>query len=145
MTNEKAADDVNDLLKQIINNYNCFLMEKSKEYGYTVPQLILMRQVYLHPDITIRELSERMGLAKSTVSGIVDRLEVRNAVVRRRDEADRRSVKVSLAPAMVDFRVGIKLLKNNYMANLLDQVSPDDVKVIIQGLTKLNELMQVKK
>lgn len=143
--NEEAAAVVNELLKNINNNYRGLIFDLAKEFGYTVPQLILMRHVYLQPEITIKELSQSMGLAKSTVSGIVDRLEARNAVVRIRDEADRRSVKVSLGPAMSELHQGLQLLKSNYMANLLDKAQPGDIEIIIDGLQKLNDLMESQK
>ena len=47
--------------------------------------------VLVHSEgISLRALSKELGLAHSTVSGIVDRLEKRGMVVRQTDEADRR-------------------------------------------------------
>lgn len=143
--NEMTAELIFRLIKQITNNYHSYICEKSKGYGYTVPQMILMRQVYLHPEITLRELSERMGLAKSTVSGIVDRLEARNAVMRVRDEVDRRAVKISLAPAMLEYKEGIKLINKSYMAHILEVSSAEDLETILRGLTKLHELLEIQK
>jgi len=49
-----------------------------------------------HGPLTAGEISERAGLAPASVTGILDRLEDRGWIRRRRDEADRRRVVVEL-------------------------------------------------
>jgi len=44
------------------------------------------------------ELSKKMYLHPSTITGVVDRLEKRGYVLRHRDQEDRRVVKVQLTP-----------------------------------------------
>src|SRR5204863_128629 len=43
--------------------------------GLTLPQIAVLRQLTVQDGLSLKELSERLGLAHSTVSGIVDRLE----------------------------------------------------------------------
>lgn len=47
-------------------------------------------------DIPIRELSEKTGLAKTTLTSMLDRLEESRNIVRRFDPADRRAVRIQL-------------------------------------------------
>lgn len=47
-------------------------------------------------DIPIRELSEKTGLAKTTLTSMLDRLEESRNIVRRFDPADRRVVRIQL-------------------------------------------------
>ena len=46
--------------------------------------------------MTLKELCERMGLAQSTVSGIVERLERKRLVRRLKDPADRRRTRIEV-------------------------------------------------
>ncbi len=48
---------------------------------------------------TISELSDYLGLDRSTVSGLIDRASRRGLVVRAVDAADRRAVRIELTPA----------------------------------------------
>ncbi|MEV4319729.1 MarR family transcriptional regulator [Actinocrispum sp. NPDC049592] len=71
--------------------------ESAREYGLTPQQgqllCVLMAQPY-----GMGELSSMLGLAKSSLSGLVDRCE-RNGLVRRETSAqDTRAVKVALTP-----------------------------------------------
>jgi DNA-binding MarR family transcriptional regulator len=76
---------------------NAVYAESGREHGLTSQQgqllCVLMSQPY-----TMGELSMTLGLAKSSLSGLVDRTE-RNGLVRREpDSRDTRAVRVALTP-----------------------------------------------
>lgn len=64
--------------------------------GLTLPQSIVMRQLARSGDLSVKELSQKMGLSHSTISGIVDRLERKGLVARFQDPQDRRITKVTM-------------------------------------------------
>jgi DNA-binding MarR family transcriptional regulator len=57
----------------------------------TAPQRSVMQALFHSGGLSLKELSRRVGLAHSTVSGIVDRLEKRGLATRRPDPADGRA------------------------------------------------------
>src|SRR5271170_4540899 len=59
--------------------------------GLTGPQRIVMHALVTADGLSLKQLAARVGLAHSTVSGIVDRLESRGFAIRRQDETDRRA------------------------------------------------------
>lgn len=76
---------------------NAVYAESGREHGLTPQQgqllCVLMKQPY-----GMGELSTTLGLAKSSLTGLVDRTE-RNGLVRREpDPADTRAVRVALTP-----------------------------------------------
>ncbi|OZM79381.1 MarR family winged helix-turn-helix transcriptional regulator [Pseudonocardia sp. MH-G8] len=76
---------------------NAVYAESSREYGLTSQQgqllCVLMAQPY-----GMGELGAMLGLAKSSITGLVDRTE-RNGLVRREpDPQDMRAVRVALTP-----------------------------------------------
>ncbi|KNZ70418.1 transcriptional regulator, MarR family [Thermincola ferriacetica] len=138
------AEEIKSLFRSLLKNFRCQMLEQISDYGFTVPQLMLMQELYNYPEITLKELSERMGLAKSTVSGIVDRLEQQGAVTRLRDTGDRRTVKISLTPRMLEIKESMNMIKHNYLAGLLEGVDREEIEKIIYGLKRLNSLMESK-
>lgn len=138
---ETQAERISILLKSIIKNFRLHIMDQVSTYGFTVPQLMLLHEVYHNPDISVRDLSEKLGLAKSTVSGIVDRLECQGAVTRVRDKADRRVVRIKLEPKTLAIREAMGVIKTNYLANLIRGLTPEETEQIINSLHKLNKLM----
>jgi MarR family transcriptional regulator, organic hydroperoxide resistance regulator len=68
----------------------------------TVPQILVLRALYDTDGLSLKELSARVGLAHSTLSGIVERLERRGLVERRTRPEDRRITGVFLSQRVRD-------------------------------------------
>jgi DNA-binding MarR family transcriptional regulator len=96
------ADESNDIshivnsVRRIRNAINCYSKELMKTVGLSGPQLGLLIVVKRYPQVSLGEVSEKMFLHTSTVSGIVDRLEVAGYLTRHRDSEDRRTVHLQL-------------------------------------------------
>jgi MarR family transcriptional regulator, organic hydroperoxide resistance regulator len=85
-----------DNLRRIFQIFN----EKSKkvesETGVTGPQLWTIKVINENTSIKVSDLAGRLYLHPATVVGIIDRLEKRKLVQRRRCEDDRRVVWIEL-------------------------------------------------
>ncbi len=69
------------------------------EHGVTVPQVVCLSRIAQEKEVTIKDLAGEVFLSASTVVGIVDRLEARDLVRRRRSQSDKRVVRVSITDA----------------------------------------------
>lgn len=74
-------------------------------------------------EVPIRCLSERTGLAKTTLTSMLDRLEAAGHLRRSLDPADRRTVKIALTPKA-------RALKERY-----DRVSDEMSRIFYRGFT----------
>jgi MarR family transcriptional regulator, organic hydroperoxide resistance regulator len=66
--------------------------------GVTAPQRLVLRIVGRMPQATPSELAELLHLDRGTLSGIIERLEAQQLIVRKAHEADGRSVLLTLTP-----------------------------------------------
>src|SRR5690606_31719239 len=86
---EKELRYISGLIKQkgreILNSYTI-----------TPPQFVALQWLFEHGDMTIGDLSNKMYLAFSTTTDLVDRMEKNELVVRVREEQDRRVVRIKL-------------------------------------------------
>lgn len=64
--------------------------------GVSTAQLWVLMKLRYHGELSISGVAELLGLGLPNVTGLVDRLEERDLVERRRDPEDRRVVHVSL-------------------------------------------------
>lgn len=124
-------------IHKIIRNQMC---EKSRQYGFTGPQIGLIFGLHKNPFSTLNEISQYMGLSKSTVSGIVDRLVGQGVIIREIPEDNRRIVRLSLSPEFEKNNV-LKELMNKYFADILKDASEEDMEKIISGLEILYTLI----
>jgi DNA-binding MarR family transcriptional regulator len=83
-------------LRQIIRAMDLRSRQLEKSVGLTVPQLVVLKEVAGEDGIPIGHIARQISLSQATVTTIVDRLEHRGAVERRRTESDRRRVLVFL-------------------------------------------------
>ena len=135
------SERVDLLFRSISKLYREHLMEKSKVYGFTGPQFGLMVELHKNPFSTLKEMSERMGLSKSTVSAIVDRLVGLGIVVREIPDNNRRTVRLSLEPEFCKNNV-LKEIRKQYVSDTLKGASEEDINKIISGLELLHSLFE---
>lgn len=76
---------------------NAVYTESAREYGLTQQQGQLLC-VLMAQSRGMGELGEMLGLAKSSITGLVDRSERNGLVQREQDPVDTRAVRVALTP-----------------------------------------------
>lgn len=107
----------------------------------TIPQSLVISALMKHGKMKISELSERIYLSNSTVSGIVDRLEKQQLVIRERSNEDRRIVYVKLTPKFEHFLRDVNKKAEQIFSGLLDSASPEEIGRIIEGLETLEKII----
>jgi DNA-binding MarR family transcriptional regulator len=91
-----VISEIMQSLRRIIKAIQDYSQEVSNKFGITGPQLWALKTLSQSGELSLGELSERMYLHPSTITGVVDRLEKKGYVVRGRGEEDRRVIKVQL-------------------------------------------------
>jgi len=129
----------------LTRNFNKSLKHKFYHYvqdsGFTLPQLSVISILEKHGEQKVSELSFKMGLSNSTVSGILDRLEQKDIIKRERTKNDRRVVKISLTGESQDFCNDFRKKKEEYLTQLLKKLSEQEIRDIIKGLEILNRAL----
>jgi MarR family transcriptional regulator, organic hydroperoxide resistance regulator len=138
------AERIISLFRSISKIYKDQMFEKSRQYGFTGPQMLLIFTLHKNPFTTLNELSELIGLTKSTVSGIVDRLVSHGVVVREIPEDNRRTVRLSLSSEF-EKNNDLMCLKKNFIVDILNYASEDDLEKIICGLERMYSLIKKTK
>ena len=83
-------------LRQVIRAIDLYSKKLSKETGLTSPQLLVLQAIAAHDEAMVKEIAETINLSSATITSILDRLEKRELVIRRRSTTDKRKVGVSL-------------------------------------------------
>ena len=137
------SERVVHLFKAVHKIYRDQIYEKSRQYGFTGPQIGLIIGLSKNPYITLKEISESLGLSKSTVSGMVDRLVGQGVVIREIPENNRRIVRLSLSPDFQKNNV-LKELTDQYISDSLKEASQEDLDKIITGLETLYRVVKTE-
>jgi len=139
-------------ISQIINlnrNFNRTLRHEFHDLmqnsGFTLPQFSVISILAKNGEQKVSDISEKMGLSDSTVSGILDRLEQKGIIERKRDKDDRRVVKIYLIKESQPICREFHRKREKYFAGLLKMLSEQEINDIIKGLEILSRVFYDKK
>lgn len=139
---KQTAAEIEDLIRQFVRIMNKRLRDSVKNTSITSPQLFALLSIYRESGLTIGDLCERMFLACSTISGLIDRLEKIELVTRYRDEEDRRVVRLKLTEKGVNCTESILEQRKEKFEKDLKMIDIDKREELI---TNLNLLLRIMK
>ncbi|WP_112181540.1 MULTISPECIES: MarR family winged helix-turn-helix transcriptional regulator [Paraliobacillus] len=114
-----------------------------KNYPITTPQFIALQWLLEDGDLTIGEVSNKINLAFSTTTDLIDRMEKNLLVERKRDTKDRRVVRIHLLDKGKDIIQEVIEKRQDYLEDVLEDVSTDRVDVLYDILKLLHKQMKL--
>lgn len=139
---EELILDIEHLLREM----SVLIKRKGRDilnhFPITPPQFTALLWLNQEGDMTIGELSQKMYLACSTMTDLIDRMEKNGVVVRVRDERDRRVVRVRMLERGKTIIRDVMKARQEYLAGILSTFSPEEVELIRKHLSKLYERMK---
>ncbi len=90
------ADRMIWAIRKIIRTVAIHSRQLAVEHNVTGPQLSTLNALHRKDELTVTEIANILFLSPSTIVGVLDRLEEKGYITRRRDTADRRRVLVQM-------------------------------------------------
>lgn len=131
-------------LRRIIRAVDLYSKRLKSEYQLTSPQLLCLLAISERGHLTATEIAHKVFVSASTVVGIVDRLERRKLVKRKRDTKDRRIVNIALT------ELGKRLCENapsplqDNLAQALADLPELEQATIALSLKRIVDLMEAE-
>ena len=141
MENLSESTKVAKLFQEVMFLYRHRMSKVIEDTGITAPQFMVMGLLGKEKCLKITELSNKIGLSNSTVSGIVDRLEKQGMVIRKRSEEDRRVVYVSAAPNFNEMNQSFHKQIEEIIETTINQGTNEELEKIYEGLITLKRLL----
>lgn len=113
-----------------------------KNYPITSTQFIALQWITEYKELTIGELSNNIGLAFSTTTDLVDRMEKNNLVERVKDSNDRRVVRVHVLEKGVAIIKEVIEKRQDYLGEVLAGFSNEETSHLNELLDLLHEQMK---
>ncbi|MGJ7920506.1 MarR family winged helix-turn-helix transcriptional regulator [Neobacillus sp. LXY-4] len=111
-------------------------------YTITPPQFVALQWLFEEGDMTIGELSNKMFLACSTTTDLVDRMEKNQLVMRVKDSSDRRVVRIHLLEEGTRIIDEVIKKRQLYLKEVLRNFSNEEVCLLKKNLIKLHQGMR---
>jgi MarR family transcriptional regulator, organic hydroperoxide resistance regulator len=140
----KTIAEIMQSLRRITKAIQNYSHEVSDKFGITAPQLWAVKTISQHEGLSPGELSQRMYLHPSSITGLIDRLEKKDFVERYRDKEDRRVIKLQLTPrGTVLMRMTPDPIQGK-MIHGLSKLKRTELSSIHEAIQKLVEVMEVQ-
>lgn len=130
-------------LRRIIRSVELYSKKLASECKVTGPQLICLLTIREHKTITASKIAKEIHLSPSTVVGVLDRLEEKGLVERRRDKMDRRRVYISLTPEGQALAESAPSPLQDRLASAMSKLEEQEQSTIASALERIVDLMEV--
>jgi MarR family transcriptional regulator, organic hydroperoxide resistance regulator len=146
MTSQFKQNDVIIELEKSLRYVAAILKQKGREiltqYPITPPQFVALQWLLEEGDMTIGELSNKMYLAFSTTTDLVDRMEKNRLVARVKDQNDRRVVRIHLLQEGERIIEEVIKKRQQYLLEVLENFSEEEIIFLEKSLKKLHQEMK---
>lgn len=143
---QKVNGEVVANIEKDLRYISGIIKQKGREmlgnYKITPPQFVALQWLFEDGDMTIGELSNKMYLACSTTTDLVDRMEKNLLVERVKDPSDRRVVRIHLLEE--GKRIIDEVIKKRqvYLEEILIDFTSEEILLLQDSLKKLHQEMR---
>ncbi|OOM79489.1 MarR family transcriptional regulator [Clostridium sp. BL-8] len=133
--------EVARLFQEVMGLFRNNMKKIIKETGMSMPQGMIMGLLGHNKKMKVTELSKHLHLSNSTVSGLIDKLEAQEMVIRERSEEDKRVVYVSISPKSEELYKSFHKKIEKNIENILSKGNTEELNKIFEGLYILKKLL----
>lgn len=142
MTEARIDENVAEIEKYL-RKIDHTIRKKGREIitdaNITIPQFQALQILILNESLTIGELSQKMALACSTITDLIDRMEKTELVIRRKSEKDKRVVIVEVLPKGHDILEKVLKKRRAYLKGKMADFNIGDMDILREQLENLYE------
>jgi DNA-binding MarR family transcriptional regulator len=131
-------------LRRIIRAVDLHSRKLSMQYNITGPQLACLLAVNEHGPLTVSSLAREIHLSPSTIVGIIDRLEQKALVLRRRSSQDRRVINIEITSKGMELVSSAPSPLQDTLAKALQGLPEIEQISIVSSLEKIVKLMEAE-
>lgn len=143
---QRVNGDVVANIEKDLRYISGIIKQKGREmlsnYKITPPQFVALQWLFEDGDMTIGELSNKMYLACSTTTDLVDRMEKNMLVIRVKDPSDRRVVRIHLLEEGERIIDEVIKKRQRYLEEVLKNFSTEEIQFFQNNLMKLHQEMR---
>lgn len=128
---------IRDIYRSVLRRLNARL---EKEH-ITFPQYNVLLEISRNGPLPMSKLGNRMLVAPANVTGLIDRMEMKGFVKRRRDSEDRRLYVVEITPIGKRIFRGISSRFREYTRGLGSELAVDELASTLSALRRIRRGM----
>jgi DNA-binding MarR family transcriptional regulator len=139
---ENTVKNIIQTLRQISHQTYVDSRKGAKPYGITAAQAAVIKTLYSsEKNYSLSALSRVLEVTPPNITGIIDRLEEKRMVKRKKSEGDRRKFKIELTAKGIELAKNLPDIAEQKLMHGLKDLSPASVHSIYSGLSAISKAM----
>ena len=141
---QNITENILITLRKIIRAIDLHSKKLIQQCGLTGPQLIILREINILEQISVSEIAVSVSLSNATVTDILDRLEKRGFVERKRSENDKRRVLISLTDSGKEVIEKSPPLIQERFTTELEKLQDWEQTLLLASLQRISSMMEAE-
>jgi DNA-binding MarR family transcriptional regulator len=139
--NESVIQDIVWSVRRLVRTVYLDSQKISKRYGLTGPQSAVLRNLFNNGPMSSADLSRKLYVTPSNITGIIDRLEKKKFVERIKKEGDRRVALINLTESGRELsRTLPDPIMKKFIGELAD-LEPEHVQLLAMAMNQILNLI----
>ncbi len=141
----RSSDEVLISLRRILRAIDLHSRKLIQHYGFTVPQIIVLKEIEQSDSPVIGEIAHAVNLSQATVTNILSRLSARGLIERTPHKTDKRRVVVTLTGKGKMAVENAPALLHDKFTSSFERLKDWEKHLIISSLQRVAEMMDAGK
>lgn len=140
----EISDNVLIELRKIIQAIDLNSKRLVKQVGLTGPQLVILQEISRLGTVSVGTVTKNVSLSQGTVTGILERMEKRDIVVRQRSSHDKRQVLVGITETGKKLLTKAPSVMQESFLKKFNNLQDWEKTMILSSLQRLVSMMDAK-
>jgi DNA-binding MarR family transcriptional regulator len=132
-----AFKNINALIGKIHRCMRRFFESQMKKYDITPPQFEVLMTLWDEDGLVLSELGRRLTRDGPTITGIIDRMEHKKLVKRKRSLSDRRVIQVFLTSKAWEVQGNLMKMQLEASRDITEEISEHEIETLHNMLYKI--------
>ena len=132
------------LIRKLMQGAELYTKELNKKYSITAAQLNCLLALYENGPLPPSQIAKHMMVKSSTVTGVIDRLELKCLVSRARNSRDRRIITIELTEGGKQLAANAPPPIQQKIIDGIKKLSDSEIDQIVLALTRLTSMLDVQ-
>ena len=120
-----------------------FQIEKSlQEYKLNISEFGVLEMLYHKGDQPVQKIADKILVTSGTITYVINKLEKKDLVIRRKCNKDKRIYYVSLTEKGRDYIAHIFPKHKEFLNNLFKDLSEEDKRELVENLIKFRKVLK---
>jgi DNA-binding MarR family transcriptional regulator len=142
--NELIIKEIVDAIRRLYRAVYIDTSKMSRQFGLTGAQSGVLRNLFAHGALSSADLSRKLYVTPSNITGVIDRLERKGLVERVRKEGDRRIALITLTEKGDELSQSLPDPIEKKLISELGDLEPEHVELLSVALNQIINLIDTK-